>query len=621
MKELERIITIINRMSKKRTIATLLLSLISIGVTAPLAQANSPVSALMLDFFVDSNNWDIQGNVRVEPGDTITNPRSTGTMIFQPNQTAPVASARIASYGGRSIPYQDEYALNFEFSLSDFTVGDTWEVDYRTYEDGRVDFLRCGIKDYPGDDEPGIDCRTGQRDPQGQEELGLADYNHYLAYRDGKHFVATIAELNHALLIRVYDPDVQDRYFLANYGAAMRDREIALTHAHPIFMINETMLTHPGQTSFNLHWVSYTPAGYVLDLNIHHMMQTSETWKNILLGHSQTATIGDYGCLLTSLTMLLHSYGYYQFPDGTQLTVASLNEWLKSQPDGFINKTYLNLASIARLSNQLHEHYVALGMTFPKFEYRYEPTPSLYDTASIPIMRYEPYIQEVRGHFVVVSGVNYAEYGPRIADPYYSRRTRLSDYSGTLISRRRLIPSFTDQSYLIVNVIGQADVLLEDHEHNTIYGEKAPFYDLDTGEVTGYQYLLAKPASGDYNLYLNSQDPSSTFSFFAYNTSGNVATYHPETLRVGEDGISLSLSYDREASAAADILTYTEADDWTLIQHDSRWTYHFVRLIINRYYQDGQYLLLKELAKDYLDRGLLDNGLYERINAHLQTIG
>src|SRR5690606_39995150 len=45
-----------------------------------------------------------------------------------------------------------------------------------------------------------------------------------------------------------------------------------------------------------------------------HLYQNDDTWKNIPLGNSKE-TIGSWGCLLTSVTMILNGIGYNETPE------------------------------------------------------------------------------------------------------------------------------------------------------------------------------------------------------------------------------------------------------------------------------------------------------------------
>lgn len=44
------------------------------------------------------------------------------------------------------------------------------------------------------------------------------------------------------------------------------------------------------------------------------LSQRDGRWKDILLGNSNKATIGGFGCLITSLTIMLNYYGYKETP-------------------------------------------------------------------------------------------------------------------------------------------------------------------------------------------------------------------------------------------------------------------------------------------------------------------
>ncbi len=54
-----------------------------------------------------------------------------------------------------------------------------------------------------------------------------------------------------------------------------------------------------------------------------NLYQNDEKWKNTKLGHSKE-TIGGWGCLLTSVTMMLNGMGYNETPE-------TVNETMKSK--------------------------------------------------------------------------------------------------------------------------------------------------------------------------------------------------------------------------------------------------------------------------------------------------
>jgi len=621
MKEFERIVCIFANMQNKlkqmiQNIVVMWAALVWLLITSQSAGAQESPRAFLLDFFASDTNWSKTGDVWVEPPDKTRNPLATGTLHLRPGEND-LARSQIHGYDGQSIGLPVEYALTFEFSVTDYQLGDRWEVDWRTHEDGSVDFLRCRLDLGEDKQDTAFYCLTGNRGAEGLETISSHERLTVYAVPEGEHFIVTIQEFADNRLIKMYPTDEAYREYYA-HGQVIESKTVHLepTLAHPSFLIDSSMLTHPDTSSFNLHWVAYTPDNYQLNLNVPQLFQTDERWRDIKLGHSDTLTIGSHGCLLTSVVMLLNSYGYLQFPNSQQLDVPHLNEWLKGQKDGYVNKTYLNMAAIMRLSNWLHDYYQAWDMSFPKFEYRFEKSDFLYASAPIGLLKYEPFIQEVTGHFVVGSGVAINNLEAQINDPYYGKRS-LKTYAGKIISRRRFVPSFTDQSYLIVNVIGESEIGVYNTNGVEVGGIKAPFYDQDTGKQVGYQYLLPKPRDEKYRLALSSSDPGATFSLFAYNTHGEVATYHEETLRINE-GVDMTFSYNREASGESKLLTWNEEDEWTLLMRDRRWSWQFARLLLDRYYKLSQYHLVREYCLDFARRGLLDSELASAIVGHLQ---
>ncbi len=74
--------------------------------------------------------------------------------------------------------------------------------------------------------------------------------------------------------------------------------------------------------------LSLKATGMCIQLSVPFYSQRDNNWKNTILGHSKTSTIGDYGCHLTCVSMLYAKWGY------SNMNPTQLNNWAKSN-NGF----------------------------------------------------------------------------------------------------------------------------------------------------------------------------------------------------------------------------------------------------------------------------------------------
>ena len=604
---------------KKVTISLLLLLLLCwCWGGGPLVRAADYHSVpLAADYFRDLSNWDWQGDVVVTPPDP-DHALESGELHLIPTSRFPVSAVRLARFQGQPIPLPDEYSLSFEFSLGKFQTGDRFELEYRTYEDGSHDIFTCTIvAERQNDDRQTLSCRFLHRLSDGGEQgnprlsFGL---NTWITYQEGRHYGMYLQELDGYFLARLYDVEFPSQIYEWSQASGTHDLIYERTQEHPRFVLASEMVTRPNAARLNLYSFVYGDRDFALDLGVPALFQSDERWRDELLGHSQRLTIGSHGCLLTSLAMILRSYGYMSLADGQALTPATLNEWLRAQSDGYVQQTYLNIVAVTRLVHQLHQWQAGQGNQQPELEYRYLPASGVTFADASRVFAREPTIQEVTGHFVVQRGFHFVVNDQLINDPAYRTRDHLWPYYRTQ-SVRRLIPSYTDLSYLVINLQGQAMAFWQ-HESETVEGQCVPLQDQDTLQVVGHQCLLPQPPSGHYQLQVASDDPQAAYSLFAYNRWGGVVTYHPEMLRV--DGrASLEFDYKAEATGEGQLLAYQDLDEWSAIIKDSRWPYAFARLTIENYYNRGQYATLPFIIDDYLARELISVELAERIKTHL----
>ncbi len=576
----------------------------------------------LIDYFENLSNWDTYGDVSFAAADSQTDPTSTGTMSLIKSNRFDHVSAQPARYLGAAIPHHGNFVFLFELSLKNYTVGAKFRVEYATYEDGTKDVLVCEVVDSLSGNY--LQCDVYRQNAQGEETLLPLTVRPQFLHNtvdDGAHVMILIRRRKdyHISMAKTYIevfPADKKEPLSGMFWPYLYDYEEAeIAPVHPRFYIGANDVPPSSMATLNIHRVWYVPEDYLFDNKVRELSQRDERWKDEILGHTKDQTIGQIGCLLTSITMLLNYHGYYQFADGSQLTPATLNNWLKNQPDGYINKNLLNIAAVTRLSNYLYEYYRSVHhVRYPKLEYHYHGGDNA--TTAFPetrIWHEEPYIQEIPGHFYVGKSYSLTE-GIGIVDPFYSDHKKAY---GSEYSMRRLVPSFTDQSYLMVNVIGQAKVDAYADQKIIATVQRANLYDPETDKVIGQQLLLPKPASGDYAFLLDSDDDNAKFNLFAYNIEGNVATYHPEMLRI--DGSTyLEISYDRTASGEA-MLTYEELEPWEVLWYDSRWEYAFTRYRVEQLVTTRDWASLSLVLTDFRARGWLTAEIETRLRAYMEA--
>ncbi|MBQ6438180.1 hypothetical protein IJJ12_02235 [bacterium] len=367
--------------------------------------------------------------------------------------------------------------------------------------------------------------------------------------------------------------------------------------------------------SLRLERFLYASQDYRAGQGVRRWSQTDETWRDQELGHSGQ-TIGDIGCLLTDLVMILRSYGYDRIDDTTDLTPATLNAWLTAQPDGYINQNLLNIAAVMRLGNRLHEYY---GHHLPKLEYSVQNIDhSLPYTAEATmrtiqdlLLDLKPLILEMTGHFIVSDKIALtAPHGHFfIKDPICATCTSLGDYNGDWPRSLRIFtPSYTDQSYIILNVIGQVGVDMPEATNSVIVDLRDPV----TDQLLGYQYLIPKPASGQYTITARPFEENSDISLFIYNQAAEVAVFTLDDAQLTDAGYIWDVTYQKDATANFATVPPV-ADSWDRLWLSPAWEWQFVKLSLQQLAARNYWTKLSWYANDFYQRGYLSERLWQRL--------
>lgn len=182
-----------------------------------------------------------------------------------------------------------------------------------------------------------------------------------------------------------------------------------------------------------------------VDLGVLDVSQVDPVWANDLYDSaldwagSEISTISRWGCALTSAVMILRYYGFEQLTPDLALTPASLNDWLKSQPDGYIGQGWVNWLAIVRLSRELRSVWSTMTKPLPQLKYSYQAWQNWLTEGKVAIQaelkNQRPAILELPGHFVVAQGLTGPSSEILINDPVKSK-VNLTDLGLTPISAR-----------------------------------------------------------------------------------------------------------------------------------------------------------------------------------------
>ncbi|MBQ6436375.1 hypothetical protein IJJ27_02310 [bacterium] len=577
----------------------------------------------LVDYFADASHWQVRGHTTIN----LDNQERALTLRLQLADETVIAPA----YDGQNQPLaaqSNNYWYLYEISLQNFAVGDSFELIALVTAEGEEISFECRKN------EQLILACTAYEKPPGQakehlkdlvwEEVGqpgwLAD--------EGARIQVLLYRFGESLLLASWPRDL----------ARQEDSWARVWLSQPIDFWEQSeqqpqlklsrVNVNSSQASLSVYQFMYADDDYQLQAQVPYLSQRDQRWASELVGSSEQ-TIGEIGCLLTDVVMVLNYYGYYLFPDGTLLTPASLNAWLQSQPDGYVAGNLLNFVALGRLSTLLHRDYVEQGLNYPKLEYSYRDNDWIY-ARQVPLSlslfaHGQPAIVEVPGHFVVATGTD-DFYNWQLADPYYGEQMPdMNAYVAQgkyLRSVRRLTPSYTDQSYLVVNVLTSANenatVQIWDRvAQKEIEAQEVPLYQVGTDEYLGYQLIVAKPETGDYEVKFTGGLTGTQVQIWAYNQEGAVAVVADET--VAEKSKAWQFHFE-PSSATIVSETITEELTWEQVQAQSEWNHWWSRMTLNFGWQRQAWSWVQTMVFDYARREQVSAVLVDKIMTLLASI-
>lgn len=245
---------------------------------------------------------------------------------------------------------------------------------------------------------------------------------------------------------------------------------------------------------------------------------------------SENPTIKRWGCVLSSIAMILNYYKINILPSGETITPDTLNTWLNNQPDGYIGEGLLNWMAITRLTKQVSEI-----LNTPKLEYSRISGDILEPTIK-QIRKQQPTILNIFGHFLVSSGFTNDLLDLNILDPSYNYNL-FSEHQTNLLSTRIFTPSYTDLSYLMIvsDVNTEVEILDSDNQipneiEQFIETLESDHNEIDNSnekiEIKQYKITqLAKPVTGEYKINFSSidnTDNTNSIAIYSYDEQGTV---------------------------------------------------------------------------------------------------
>lgn len=258
-------------------------------------------------------------------------------------------------------------------------------------------------------------------------------------------------------------------------------------------------------------------------------------------------TISDWGCALTSAAMILNFYGINKFPDGTDINPGTLNSWLKTEKDGYVENGFVNWLAISRLSK-----IAGKSDNNPKFKDKsleLQINNNDKDLLSKDIKNYQPDILDLSNHFVVAKGISGDTF--EINDPYYDYTNLKDGYEDKFYNMIRYVPSYSDLSYMMITSPINTNIKIFNNNGNQV---GFPFTNTplkiekgDSFNSLGQKiYYLPKPDSGEYKLEAASEtDDNFPVSFYFYNKDGEVTINNFKNTSIPLNSRKYNITFDK----------------------------------------------------------------------------
>ncbi|MBU0998069.1 C39 family peptidase [Patescibacteria group bacterium] len=274
-------------------------------------------------------------------------------------------------------------------------------------------------------------------------------------------------------------------------------------------------------TMFEVDNIIVTPQMNDIVLNVPNVKQYDPSWKNEIYDHAniwatEKSSIERWGCALTAASMVLQYYNHYISPK-------ELNNWLKSQKDGYLINGNLNWIAISRytkINSLLKDNLSILELQFLNNDHE------ILNNEILAQPKGRPAILKIPNHFVVAKGISNNDY--YINDPG-SEKDKLSEITHNYLSLIKFSPSFTDLSYIMLVYDEDLKLSIKDPNNNKLSNkhfsiEKPPFDNIDQNYSLNKNigiFYLPKPQNGNYKIDA-SKKGIYTIESYMYNNQGDL---------------------------------------------------------------------------------------------------
>ena len=262
-----------------------------------------------------------------------------------------------------------------------------------------------------------------------------------------------------------------------------------------------------------------------INLNVPYLNQGTLPWGPLVYDDATHWYPGDptlkrWGCALTSAAMILNFYGHNILPD-------SLNDWLKSQKDGFTRSGGVMWTAISRYTK------LSSGDGKPTLEFKYiNPDDSILmqelEDSHPAIIKFE---KGEGNHFIVAEGKTSTDF--LINDPVYENFETLAQSKlkwGSWIKTGKFMPTNSDLSYIVLMVDEKNSIKLLDSDNNQIEGfniTEMPIIDPEE-EISGLNndvlnaIYYPQPNDEKYKVEISGSEGNYQIDAYLYDINGSV---------------------------------------------------------------------------------------------------
>ena len=269
----------------------------------------------------------------------------------------------------------------------------------------------------------------------------------------------------------------------------------------------------------------YTTGDSTNNLNVPDVKQYDSSWGTLEYDHANNwfpsnPSITRWGCALTSATMVLNYHGH-------DTDTKRLNEWLKSQKDGYTRNGGVMWPAISRWTK-------TNGQEKPILEFSYHNPSNAFIANEIenslpPILK----MQKANGntHFLVAKGKNGTDFNindPASNSDVFNLLSQAKVKWGDNVKVGRFKPSTTDLSYIVLMIDKGFEIKVSSPSGNLIeegYQTEGPIVAADDENVNSGESLntfyLPKPENGVYEIQVDGEGIYQ-LDYYLYDQEGNV---------------------------------------------------------------------------------------------------